>query len=79
MKGRVRGRPTKWVYASVKEKFYVGKPGLVVEVWTKWSKQKRTKAGTLTVSVGGLRWAPSGGKSRQRSWGTVQNWFLSKG
>ena len=79
MKGRAPGRPTKWVYASVNEKFSVGKPGLVIEVWTKWSKQKRTKEGTLTVSVGGLRWAPSGGKSRRRTWNAVQDWFLSKG
>lgn len=79
MKGRVPGRPTKWVTASVKEKFYVGKAGLVVEVWTKWSKQKRTKLGTLTASVGGLRWAPSGGKPRWRNWDTVHNWFLNGG
>lgn len=78
MKGRVPGRPTKWVYASVKEKFYVGKAGLVVEVWKKWKQQQR-KLGTLTVSVGGLRWAPYGGKARRRSWGTINDWFLANG
>lgn len=79
MKGRTPGRPTKWVRASVSEKFYVGKAGLVIEVRTKWSKRKHTKLGTLTASVGGLRWAPSGGKARKRSWNAVHDWFLSKG
>jgi hypothetical protein len=78
MKGKASGRPIKWVYASVNEKFFVGKPGLVVEVWNKWSKKQRTKLGTLTVSVGGLRWAPSGGKPRRRDWDTVNAWFLRK-
>ena len=78
MKGRRPGRPTKWVYATVNQKFYLGKPGLVLEVWKKW-KQQGKKLGTLTVSVGGLRWAPSGGKTRRRNWGEVSKWFLSKG
>jgi hypothetical protein len=62
----------------VNEKFYLGKPGLVLEVWKKW-KQRGKKLGTLTVSVGGLRWAPSGGKSRRRNWVEISKWFLSKG
>lgn len=78
MKGRRPGKPTKWVYATVKEKFYVGKPGVVVEVWKKW-KQRRKKLGTLTVSVGGLRWAPFGGKAHRRNWADASAWFLSKG
>jgi len=78
MKGRRPGRPTNWVYGTVKEKFYVGKPGVVVEVWKKW-KQGRRKVGTLTISVGGLRWAPSGGQARRRNWATVSSWFLEKG
>ena len=78
MKGRRPGRPTKWVYATVKEKVYVGKSGIVVEVWRKW-KQRRKKLGTLTVSVGGLRWAPFGGKARRRRWAEVNEWFLTKG
>lgn len=45
MKGRRPGRPTKWVYATVNEKFYLGKAGLVLEVWKKW-KQRGKKLGT---------------------------------
>ena len=75
MKGRQKGRPTKWVSASVGEYIDIGKPGIEFEVWEKW-KQKRRKLGTLTVSVGGLRWWPHKGKvSRQRSWDELANWL----
>ena len=45
MKGRQKGRPTKWVEASVQEIVPVGKPGVTFEVWGKW-KKKRRKLGT---------------------------------
>ena len=75
MKGRQKGRPTKWVSASVSESIAVGKPGLTFEVWEKW-KKKRRKLGTLTVSVGGLRWWPQGSPvKRQKSWEELAEWF----
>ena len=75
MKGRQQGRPTKWVAATVGESIAVGKPGLTFEVWEKW-KKKRRKLGTLTVSVGGLRWWPHKAPlPRQRSWEDLAAWF----
>ena len=75
MAGRERGRPVKWVEAKVAERIEVGKAGIDVQVWTKW-KRKRKKLGTLTVSVGGLRWWPHKSPSaRQRSWDKVDEWF----
>ena len=66
MKGRQRGKPTKWVFASIAETVGIGKPGMTFEVWDKWRK-KRRKVGTLTISVGGLRWWPHNAPSpRQR-------------
>jgi hypothetical protein len=78
MKGRQPGRFTNWVSASVMEKFYVGKPGLTIEVWRKW-KRGRRKLGTLRVTAGGLRWSPGGGRPRRRSWEQVHEWFLDRG
>jgi hypothetical protein len=75
MKGRQKGRPTKWVDASVQERFYIGKPGVQFEVWEKWKKKGR-KLGTLIVSVGGLRWKPKKGRiSRQRTWDALSEWL----
>ncbi|PYK81631.1 MAG: hypothetical protein DMF27_06695 [Verrucomicrobia bacterium] len=75
MKGRQQGRPTKWVSATMKEHVSVGKPGVKFEVWEKWKKNRR-KLGTLTISVGGLRWRPHKGKlSKQRSWDAFAEWF----
>jgi hypothetical protein len=75
MKGRQKGRPTKWVSATITEYFGIGKRGVTFEVWEKW-KQKDRKLGTLTVSVGGLRWRPQNGKlSRQKTWASVSDWF----
>src|SRR5947208_14724102 len=37
------------------------KRGVQFEVWEKWKKKQR-KLGTLTISVGGLRWWPHKGK-----------------
>ncbi|PYL04582.1 MAG: hypothetical protein DME32_01520 [Verrucomicrobia bacterium] len=75
MKGRQQGRPTKWVSATMKEHVAVGKPGVKFEVWEKWKKNRR-KLGTLTISVGGLRWRPHKGKlSKQRSWDAFAEWF----
>jgi len=54
----------------------IGKPGVVFEVWDKWSKKNRRKLGTLTVSVGGLRWWPCSGKiAKNKSWNAVAEWF----
>lgn len=71
MKRRRPGRPTKVVTASVHETISVGKPGVTFEVWDKW-KRRRRKVGTLTVSVGGLRWWPRDSpNSRRRTWDQV--------
>jgi len=49
----------------------VGKPGFSFYIDEKW-KQKSKKLGTLTVSVGGLRWRPWKGKSpKWWSWNKV--------
>jgi len=75
MKGRQHGRPTKWVTATMKEHVAVGKPGVKFEVWEKWKKNRR-KLGTLTVTVGGLRWRAHKGKlSKQLSWDTFAERF----
>jgi len=76
MKGRQKGRPTKWVSATISEDFDIGKPGVRFEIWEKW-KQKDRKLGTLTVSVGGLRWRPQNGKTtNQKGWTEVSDWFV---
>lgn len=75
MKGRQKGRPTKHVTAEVNAPLNIGKPGVTFEVWEKW-KRNRKKLGTLTVSVGGLRWWPhKGRKKRPVSWSKVAAWF----
>lgn len=75
MKGRQKGRPVKWVSASIREWIDIGKPGITIEVWDKWAK-KRKKFGELTVSVGGLRWWPHKKvHGRQVSWDTLAAWF----
>jgi hypothetical protein len=59
----------------MKEHVAVGKPGVKFEVWEKWKKNRR-KLGTLTVTVGGLRWRPHKGKlSKQLNWDTFAEWF----
>jgi len=76
MKGRQKGRPIKWVSATIREPVAIGKPGIEFEVWDKWSKKKQSKFGTLIVSVGGLRWWPCNGKvSKQISWDDLTKWF----
>jgi hypothetical protein len=45
---REKGRPTKWVKATVGESVWLGRSGITFEVWEKW-KKKRRKLGTLTV------------------------------
>ena len=77
MKGRRKGRPTKWVSAQIEQSILIGKPGVKFEVWGKW-KKKDKKLGTLTVSVGGLRWLPSNGKkTRRTSWRKAAEWLES--
>jgi hypothetical protein len=76
MKGRQKGRPTKWVTATIKEDIYIGKPGVKFEAWKKW-KRKEQKLGTLIVSVGGLRWRPRKGKVLRKSWRALSEWFES--
>jgi hypothetical protein len=59
----------------VKEALDVSTSGIKFEVWTKW-KKKGKKLGTLTVSVGGLRWRPeSGKKDRRLTWDEVSELF----
>lgn len=80
MKGRQKGRPTKWVDAQVHETVTIGKAGVTFEVWGKWKKTHK-KLGTLTVSVGGLRWWPHKAprtNERQRSWNKVADWFAKQ-
>jgi len=75
VKGRQKGRPTKWVYATVNQSVELGKSGVTFEVWSKWRKQGK-KLGTLMVSVGGLSWWQHSGKvGRQRNWEKVAGWF----
>lgn len=75
MRGRRPGRPTKRLEATVKESLRVSRSGIEFEVWTKWRKKDK-KLGTLTVSVGGLRWLPESGKfARRRTWDEVEAWF----
>ena len=77
MKGRQKGRPTKWVTANVTEAIAIGKPGVTFEIWEKW-KRTRRKLGTLTVSVGGLRWWPSSAaKARRLTWDEFAELFGS--
>ena len=78
MRGRQKGRPTKWVYASVEQGIYVDRTGFKFNVWEKWARTKR-KVGTLTVSVGGLRWLPPKGKATHwKKWDTVAEWISQK-
>lgn len=75
MRGRQKGRPTKWVYASVEQGMYVDLAGFKFDVWEKWARTKR-KVGTLTVSVGGLRWLPPKGKAKRwKKWDDVALWL----
>jgi hypothetical protein len=75
MKGRQKGRPTKWVSAEILEYVAIGKRGVQFEVWEKWKKNQR-KLGTLIISMGGLRWRPQNGKlSKQKSWDALSGWF----
>jgi hypothetical protein len=74
-RGRRPGRPTKWLWAQVHEPMQLSRTGITFEVWGKW-KKKDKKLGTLTVSVGGLRWLPSGGKwTRRKSWRKTAEWL----
>jgi hypothetical protein len=53
----------------------MGKAGIQFEVWQKWKKRDK-KLGTLTVSVGGLRWLTSHGKKEhRRTWDDVSEFF----
>jgi len=77
MKGRQKGRPTKWVYASVDQWLDVNKTGFRFEVWEK-CKRNEKKVGILVVSVGGTRWLPRHGKARRwRNWQEAADWLSS--
>jgi hypothetical protein len=77
LRGRRPGRPTKWLQAAVHEPLQLGRTGITFDVWRKW-KKKDKKVGRLTVSVGGLRWLPSGGRLlRRRSWRELEEWLDS--
>ena len=61
-----QGKPTKWAQLTVNQEVWLNKAGISIVVWDKWGKKRR---GTLTVSIGGLRWRPYKGKKPQRySW-----------
>ncbi len=75
MKGRRKGRPTKWVLARVEQSIGIGKPGVKFEVWGKWRK-KDGKVGTLIVSVGGLALEAAQWQDfAPKSWDEVDQWF----
>ena len=78
MKGRQPGRATKWVYGSVEQWIPVDRSGFRFAVWEKW-KRKERMVGTLTVSVGGLRWLPANGKAQRRhDWREVAEWLSQR-
>jgi hypothetical protein len=75
MKGRQKGRPVKWVDASIEQCLDVDRAGISFLVYNKW-KRKRVELGTLRVSVGGFRWLPASGKrERRRSWNQIAEWL----
>jgi hypothetical protein len=74
MKGRQKGRPTKWVNAAAKDIIAIGKPGIQFEVWEKWKKKDR-KFATLIVSVGGIRWRSGKGRFKSKSWTQLSEWL----
>jgi len=75
VKGRQKGRPTKWVRASVEQWVDVNRTGFSFEISSKWKRNQKT-VGRLTVSVGGIRWRPANGKAtRQRNWYEVAEWL----
>jgi hypothetical protein len=75
MKGRQKGRPTKWVWASVEQWIDVNRTGFKFYVSPKWKRKSKT-TGTLIVSVGGLRWRPAKGKiTRWWNWNEVEEWL----
>ena len=72
MRGRQKGRPTKWV---IDQGLDINRTGVSFIVWKKW-KRNRKMVGTLIVSVGGVRWLPARGEAyRQKSWGKVADWL----
>ena len=58
-----KGRPRKWVTATIKEPIALGKSGISIVIWDKWGKTRR---GTVVVSVGGIRWYPYKAKNARR-------------
>jgi hypothetical protein len=77
MRGRQRGRPTKLAYARLNGAIDLGKAGVTFEVWNKWKKGRPSKHGTLTVSVGGLRWWPvNAQRARRVSWNAFDRWVM---
>lgn len=50
-----KGRPSKWVDATIIPPIRIGKAGIKVVVWDKWGKTRR---GTAIITVGGIRWFP---------------------
>lgn len=79
MRGRRPGRPTKKVKASVEQWLDINRTGIMFQVKGKWKRNKKT-VGTLTVSVGGLRWKPANGKyTRWWNWNEVDAWLTGPG
>lgn len=50
-----QGRPSKWATATISEPIPLGKAGIEIVIWDKYSKTRRGKA---VISVGGIRWYP---------------------
>jgi hypothetical protein len=76
MPQRRMGKPTKWVGANTEQYLWLNKSGITFEVWDKWKRTKR-KLGTLTISVGGLRWWPhKAPKYRSINWEKFAEMFM---
>jgi len=65
-----KGRPSKWVEATVKEPIFLGKSGITLKVWDKYGKKHKA---IIVVSVGGIQWYPYNKKKAKRiSWDRLE-------
>ncbi len=44
MRGRQKGRPTKYVKASIQEPIWLGRAGIQFDVWDKWERKSASSA-----------------------------------
>lgn len=57
-----KGRPQKWVTATISEPIALSKSGIKIVIWDKWGK---TRKGTAIISVGGISWYSYQAKKRK--------------